>query len=259
MKIGICTSEKEVILLAGKVGFDFVEVSNWRVFSDDGMYNNLLSILDELPEGFMYSCNGLIPSDVRLTGPDVDLERVREYASKSFARLASLGVKMLVFGSSGAKRVPEGFSFERAMEQLVEVVRIFSEEAAKHGQRVCIEPLRYSECNIINTLEDSLELARLVDRENVGAHVDYFHLMQNGERLSKLEGAAGRIMHTHIASPCMRNTPGQDDGADYRCFFDYLRRGGYDETVSFEGKFEPTEDELCEMYACLRESSSARS
>ena len=259
MRIGICTSEKEVILLARKVGFDFVEVNTYRAVMDDEKYAMLLELARELPEGFMYSCNGLVPGDVRLTGSDVDLERVREYASKSFARLASLGVKMLVFGSSGAKRVPEGFSFERAMEQLVEVIRIFSDEAAKHGQRVCIEPLRYSECNIINTLEDSLELARLVDRENVGAHVDYFHLMQNVERLSKLEGAAGRIMHTHIASPCMRNTPRQDDGADYRCFFDCLRRGGYDETVSFEGKFEPTEDELREMYVCLRECSTARS
>lgn len=259
MKIGLCTSEKELILLARKVGFDFVEINASGAVMKDEKYAMLLELSRELPDGFMYSCNGLIPSDVRLTGPDVDLARVREYASKSFARLSSLGVKMLVFGSSGAKRVPEGFSFERAMEQLVVAMRIFSDEAAKHGQRVCIEPLRYSECNIINTLEDSLELVRLTARENVGAHVDYFHLMQNGERLSKLEGAAGRIMHTHIASPCMRNTPRQDDGADYRCFFDYLRRGGYDATVSFEGKFEPTEDELCEMYACLHQSSTARS
>ena len=259
MKIGICTSEKEVILLAKKVGFDFVEVNASGAVMKDEKYAMLLELSRELPDGFMYSCNGLIPSDVRLTGPDVDLARVREYAETSFARLASLGVKMLVFGSSAAKRVPEGFSFDKATEQLVVAMRIFSDEAAKHGQRVCIEPLRYSECNIINTLENSLELARLVDRENVGAHVDYFHLMQNGERLSKLEGAAKKIIHTHIASPCKRSTPKYDDGADYASFFDYLRRGGYDATVSFEGKFEPTEDELREMCACLRESSSARS
>lgn len=259
MKIGLCTSEKELILLARKVGFDFVEVNASGAVMKDEKYAMLLELSRELPDGFMYSCNGLIPSDVRLTGPDVDLARVREYASKSFARLASLGVKMLVFGSSAAKRVPEGFSLDKATEQLVVAMRIFSDEAAKHGQRVCIEPLRYSECNIINTLEDSLELVRLTARENVGAHVDYFHLMQNGERLAKLEGAAKKIMHTHIASPCMRNTPKYDDGADYRCFFDYLRRGGYDATVSFEGSFEHTEEELAEMCAYMRECSTARS
>lgn len=259
MKIGLCTSEKELILLARKVGFDFVEVNASGAVMKDEKYAMLLGLSRELPDGFMYSCNGLIPSDVRLTGPDVDLARVREYAETSFARLASLGVKMLVFGSSAAKRVPEGFSFDKAIEQLVVAMRIFSDEAAKHGQRVCIEPLRYSECNIINTLEDSLELVRLTARENVGAHVDYFHLMQNGERLAKLEGAAKKIMHTHIASPCMRNTPKYDDGADYRCFFDYLRRGGYDATVSFEGSFEHTEEELAEMCAYMRECSTARS
>ena len=196
MKIGLCTSEKELILLARKVGFDFVEVNASGAVMKDEKYAMLLELSRELPDGFMYSCNGLVPGDVRLTGPEADEGKIREYAETSFARLASLGVKMIVFGSSAAKRVPEGFSFDKATEQLVAAMRIFSDEAAKHGQRVCIEPLRYAECNIINTLEDSLELARLTARENVGAHVDYFHLMQNGERLAKLEGAAKKIMHT---------------------------------------------------------------
>ena len=257
MKIGICTSEKEVILLAKKVGFDFVEVNASGAVMKDEKYAMLLELSRELPDGFMYSCNGLVPGEFRLTGPEADEGKIREYAETSFARLATLGVKMLVFGSSGAKRVPEGFSFDKATEQLVVAMRIFSDEAAKHGQRVCIEPLRYAECNIINTLEDSLELVRLTARENVGAHVDYFHLMQNGERLAKLEGAAKKIIHTHIASPCKRSTPKYDDGADYASFFDYLRRGGYDATVSFEGSFEHTEEELSEMYRYIRECSTA--
>ena len=245
MKIGLCESRDKEIKQAYELGFDYVEVSNWAVYSmDDGKYNDMLKLAKKLPENFMYACNGLVPPDFRLTGPDVDFDKIKDFAEKSFAKLAKLGVKMLVFGSSKAKIVPEGFDFDEAMAQLVKVTQIFAEAAAKNGQRVCIEPLRTEECNIINTAEDSVKLAKDTGCANVGGHVDYYHLMQNGEKMSKLEGLAKDIFHTHIASPCKRNFPTFDDGADYKQFFDYLRKGGYDATVSFEGGGNKTTENL---------------
>ena len=236
MKIGLCESRVAEIKQAYELGFDFVEVSNWAVYTmDEERYANTVKLTEELPANFMYACNGLVPPDFRLTGPDVNFEEIREFAEKSFAKLAKLGVKMLVFGSSKAKIVPEGFDFDEAMAQLVKVTQIFAEAAAKNGQKVCIEPLRTEECNIINTVEDSVNLAKATGCANVGGHVDYYHLMQNGEKVSKLEELAKDLIHTHIASPCKRIIPTPDDGADYKQFFDYLRKGGYDATVSFEG------------------------
>lgn len=245
MKIGICTTDPATIKSAYGSGLDFVEISNWTVAKmDDAAFNELLTLKSTLPEGFFYACNGLVPSDLRLTGPEVDYERIRAFSENSFAKLAKLGVKMLVFGSSKAKEVPEGFDFDEAMEQLVKVTRIFADVAKKHGQKVCIEPLRTTECNIINTAEDSARLAEMTGCDNVGAHVDYFHLMQNGEKMSKLEALAEDILHTHIASPCKRTLPAPDDGADYGQFINYLRKGGYDATVSFEGGGEKTAETL---------------
>lgn len=236
MKIGLCESRVKEIRQAYEVGFDFIEISNWAVYTmDEERFAATLALKNELPEGFMYACNGLVPPDFRLTGPDVNFDEIRKFAKESFAKLAKLGIKVLVFGSSKAKIVPEGFDFDEAMAQLVKVTQIFSEEAEKNGQRVCIEPLRTEECNIINTAEDSVGLAKATGCANVGGHVDYYHLMQNGEKMSKLEGLAKDIMHTHIASPCKRAIPTPDDGADYKQFFDYLRKGGYDATVSYEG------------------------
>ena len=255
MKIGLCESRVNEIRKAYEIGFDFVEVSNWAVYTmDDEKYGAMVKLAGELPEGFMYACNGLVPPDFRLTGPEVDYDKIRDFADKSFAKLAKLGVKMLVFGSSKAKIVPEGFDFGKAMGQLIEVTKIFGEAAEKNGQRVCIEPLRTEECNIINTAEDSVKLAKDTGRANVGGHVDYYHLMQNGEKMSKLEGLAKDIVHTHIASPCKRNMPTADDGADYKQFFDYLRKGGYDATVSFEGGGDKTPENLkalCEYLKSL--------
>ncbi len=255
MKIGLCESRVKEIKQAYEVGFDYVEVSNWAVYTmDDEKYADMLAIKEELPESFMYACNGLVPPDFRLTGPDVNFDEIKKFAEASFAKLAKLGVKMLVFGSSKAKIVPEGFDFDEAMNQLIKVTQIFGEVAAKNGQRVCIEPLRTEECNIINTAEDSVKLAKDTNLDNVGGHVDYYHLMQNGEKMSKLEGLAKDIVHTHIASPCKRIIPTADDGADYKQFFDYLRKGGYDATVSFEGGGNKTPENLkalCEYLKSL--------
>lgn len=255
MKIGICASDPAGIKLAYESGFEFVEVSNWAVYKmDDKKYAEMLELKKELPDGFMYACNGLVPPDFRLTGPDVNFDEIRDFAEKSFAKLAGLGIKMLVFGSSKAKIVPEGFDFDEAMAQLVKVTQIFAEAAAKNGQSVCIEPLRTEECNIINTAEDSVKLAKDTGCANVGGHVDYYHLMQNGEKISKLEELAKDIVHTHIASPCKRVMPTPDDGADYNQFFDYLRKGGYDATVSFEGGGQKTPKNLkalCEYLKSL--------
>lgn len=251
MRIGLCASERETILLAEKIGYDYVEVGCYSAVMQDKSYHDLLDLRSSLPDGFLYACNVLIPADLRLTGPDVDYAAIRAYCDECFQRLASLGVQMVVFGSSSAKQVPEGFEMERAMEQLVEVVRIFSDHAERYGQNVCIEPLRRLECNIINTMEDSIALAERVNRHNVGAHVDYFQMMQNGERFSKLTSAAPKIMHTHIASPCARTQPTFDDGADYLCFLQALRNGGYQKTVSFEGNYPATESVLKETYEYL--------
>lgn len=255
MKIGLCESKINEIRMAYKAGFDFVEVSNWAVYTmNESQFNELLELKKELPNGFFYACNGLVPPEFRLTGPDVNYDEIRSFSEKSFARLAELDVKMLVFGSSKAKVVPEGFPFDEAMEQLVKVTQIFAETAEKYGQRVCIEPLRTEECNIINKVEDSIELAKRADRANVGGHTDYYHLMQNGEKTSKLEALAKDIIHTHIASPCKRVFPAPDDGADYKQFFDYLRKGGYDETLSYEGGGKRTAEtlkSLCEFLKSL--------
>lgn len=251
MKIGICTGV-ENMEKAIAAGADYIEIGNMKISSlSEEEFEKAVAIADAHP-GFALCTNGLVPGDIRLTGPDVDYDKIREFSEMSFARLARLGVKILVFGSSKAKIVPEGFSFDEAWDQLVKVTRIFSDVAAKHGQTVVIEPLRHEECNIINPVTDSVKLAQLANRENVKAHVDFYHLMQNGEKLSELAPCVPFLGHVHIASPVKRTAPTFDDGADYRAFFKVLRDGGYDATVSYEGKGVTDPDELRTLVSFLK-------
>ncbi len=253
MKIGICSSELEKIKNFYKMGYDFIEVNtlNIRGKSEDEL-TALAEFNAECGGEFLYSANCIAPGEMRLTGEGVDYDEIRRFTRESFGKLARIGIKMIVFGSGKAKVVPEGFSHDEAMKQLVEVTRIFAEEAEKHGMRVCIEPLRRAECNIINTVPEAHELARLADRANVGAHADYYHMMQNGESMSVLTPLASDIIHTHIASPCIRNLPLPEDGADYAAFFTALRRGGYNATVAYEGGGADNDGKYIAMLAYLK-------
>ena len=252
MKIGMCCRTIDLAELCINAGADFIEVNNNGISKmSDEEFSIALDLSKKYPGKFLI-CNGLIPAEYRLTGDDVDFDAIREFCEFSFERLAKLGVKILVFGSGKAKHVPEGFSFEVAMDQLVKVVQIFGDVAKKYGQIVVIEPLRYLECNIINLVSESRQLADLSGRDNVKAHVDFFHMMQNEETLTELEKYASYLGHVHIASPIGRKVPTFDDGANYKAFMDIIRNGNPDQTVSYEGKSELDPEKLKTMFAFLK-------
>ncbi len=253
MRIGICCSELDKIKMFYKWGYDFIEVNTLNIRAKSEAELNALAELNaECGGEFLYSANCIMHGDMRLTGEGVNYEEIRTFTRESFSRLARIGVKMVVFGSGKAKIVPDGFSHEEAMEQLVEITRIFADEAERYGMRICIEPLRRAECNIINTVPEAAELARLSGRANVGAHADYYHMMQNGEPMSVLTPLANSIIHTHIASPCVRGVALPEDGADYATFLNALRKGGYDATVAYEGGGADNDGKYIAMLAYLK-------
>ena len=61
-----------------------------------------------------------VPGAIKLTGPDVDPAKQMSYVTGLLGRLNKLGVKVVVFGSGGARRVPDGFSKDEAFTQLVD-------------------------------------------------------------------------------------------------------------------------------------------
>lgn len=251
MKFGICIGISKLDTFAA-ADVDYVEVNASPIAAmTDEEFEKAAAIADKYP-GLVYACNGLVPATLRLTGPDVNFDEVLAYTEKCFSRLARLGVKMIVFGSSAAKHVPDGFSHEEAMEQLIRVVHIFADVAERFGQTVVIEPLRTEECNIINTVEDALNLVKAVNRKNVHGHADFYHMMQNGEKLTKFIEQVPSLDHIHIASPIKRNIPTPDDGANYKAMIDALRAGGYDKTISFEGSGATNADIVRELMAFLR-------
>lgn len=238
MKFGVCCGV-EYAELVKRVGFDYFELgfAAWAQLPEEEFEAGKAKI-EEL-QFYPEAMNGMLPGDFRLTGPEADLAPVKAFLEKGFARAAAVGTKVVVFGSGGARRVPDDFHDQKAVyDQLEEYLLMASDCAEPYGINIAIEPLSFKECNILNTVSEAAYLAARVNRPNVRVLADYFHVAQNREDTESIVGFAHRMEHCHMAHPVTRKIMTPDDGADYTPFFSALKKAGYENRVSFEGGFD---------------------
>jgi len=177
--------------------------------------------------------NCFFPASVRLTGESARLELALEYAAGAMDRAAALGAEIVVFGSSGAKNVPAGFSMDAAWRQIVELLRQLGPMAADRGLTIAIEPLNRGESNIVNLASEGLKLEREVDHPGVRLLIDYYHLAIEKEDPGIAVQAGPALRHVHFAKVEGRSFP-EGIEEDYRRFFSCLRRAGYSKRCSIE-------------------------
>ena len=183
--------------------------------------------------------NWFVPGSVRLTGPDVDAAKVRDYMEKSLARAEALNAKVIVFGSPAARSYPEGYPKHLAWGQLVAFLRACGEHIAAKGYDITIgiEPLRKAESNIVNTVGEALDLAGAVGHPRVKIIVDFFHLAEENEDPDVILAARDEIVHLHISNPAGgKRLFCRDEAEDprYAKFFRNLKTIGYAGRISLE-------------------------
>jgi sugar phosphate isomerase/epimerase len=178
--------------------------------------------------------NGFLPAEVRITGPEADPGKQLAYVRKAFDRVSRLGVTIVVFGSSGARNVPEGFLHEQAWQQLVAFGKRIAPEAQGRGIVVAVEPLRKQESNIVNTAAEGLRLVEEVGHPHFQLMVDFYHLAIEKEDPDILLRARAHIRHFHFANPNGRVFPLAAAEWDYARFFENIRRMGFRGGLSIE-------------------------
>ncbi len=223
-----------------KVGCDFCEVGFSALA--DGSDQDVQKIADECKKHGIkcLSANGFIPGRIKITGPDADDAVTLDYLEKAFEKLSVLGLKSAIFGSGGARNIPEGFSRDEARAQIVHFLRdLVAPLAEKHGVIIGIEELNDGESNVLNTCAEAMEYVREVNSPYVRLLVDYYHVVLMGESVQSLADYKGCISHVHIASPSQkRHVPAPTDPEDYAEFFRVLRDARYESgAISLEGGF----------------------
>ena len=157
----------EIVERLAEYGYDYIELPLAEMMELDGGAFGALRSRVERSSLRCEACNNFFPARVRLTGPEADPGAARDYCVRALDRAAELGAAVVVFGSAGAKRVPVGFSMERAWEQVADITRYAGEEAAKRGITIAIEPVRHPDCNIINTFAEGVSMARETGLDSV--------------------------------------------------------------------------------------------
>jgi len=237
-----------------QAGYDYAEFtvsSHLKPLVDDEEWAPLRQAIEAQPlpvEAFSV----FVPGELKITGPAVDEERLAQYLEVAFERAASLGGQAIVFGSSGARNVPEGFPREKAWQQLINFVREAGEGAARVGITVCIEPLNRGESNVVNSVVEGLRLAQEADHPQVKVLADLYHMVAEEEPLVEhLVEAGDWIRHVHVSNTD-RRAPSKGS-SPYGAFFSGLKQIGYDGRCSIECRWEDLPSQCAPSLAFLRQ------
>jgi len=234
MPLGLCLDPAALATLPAPHGFDFIEghVQNFLLpRSPDDAFAPHAAALLAAPLA-MPAANCFLPPDLKAVGPAVDSAALARYAETAFRRAGEIGLSIVVFGSAGARMIPEGWPTARAFEQYVEALRLFAPLAQAHGVTLVVEPLHRGECNLVNTIVEGAEAVRRADHPAVKLLVDLFHMLRNGESPDDIL-RVGPIHHTHIAENKDRAAPGVN-GEDFRPFLRALKKTGYNDRLTIE-------------------------
>lgn len=234
MKFGICTSPTHAAL-AREQGWDYIEGNTQSLLQGqrpDAQWDQQEAIAGSaLP---VLACNMMVPGELKITGPAVEPEALHDYMDAVLRRAGQVGIRTIVFGSAGARNVPEGFDRDTARQQIIDFARMFAPLARGYGVTVVAEPLQKAESNLLNTVAEAMEIVQAVDHPGFRCLVDSYHFWKENEPLENLRHAMPWIRHVHVADLEGRVAPGMSGTSDYQPFFKTLKAGGYDGLISIE-------------------------
>ena len=248
MEIGItgCSDRLELIK---RLGFDFVEPSVYNVskMSEDefNLFKKELTMAGLPARAFCL----FFPSDIKTTGPEVSQQKIVDYLNHSLNRCKQLGGQTIVYGSGGSRRVPEGYDYDTAWEQLVSFFKTAGEIARNYGITIVIEPLFQKNCNIINRVSEGLSMCRRVDHPNIRLLADNFHMMKENEDPKIILDAGSEYLHHVHLRDIELGFIGEKDREYFDRFFGMLNTIKYKGRLSLEVDVKPSDPKEFERQA----------
>ena len=251
VRIGYCGPLKDIDAVKA-AGFDYMEVRSSEVAAlSDADYEKLALRLKELalpvPAAYWF-----VPAEVKVTGPNVDKALQKDYLQRALDRTSRLGVRLIVFGSSGARQVPEGFDKKEAFAQLVDFGKRAGAAARSRNITIAIEPQRREESNIVNNVGEALAWVEAVNDPNVQLMIDYYHFSVEKEDPAIIPKVKAHLRHLHMANPNQRVMPLDWGEYDYAPFFAALRGIGYDRLIGLEASTKDLKADGPKSVALLR-------
>jgi len=258
MNIGICAGPAQWAVVE-KSGADFIEMTVAADLRPEEPREAVLPPLLAAAKQFApqaEACNVFLPGSLKVVGPEVDAAKQEAYLDEALSRAAALGVAVVVFGSGGSRKIPEGWTLEDARRQTLEFMKRAGNAAQKHGLAIAIEPLNRKECNFINSVAGGVSLAAELGHPAVGVLSDLYHVTEEGQSYDETRDALPWLRHVHVAG-LGRRAPIAADHGYLRGFFQVLKSAGYTGRVSIECYWQDLPAEAPVAVSVVREAWDA--
>jgi sugar phosphate isomerase/epimerase len=238
-EIGIAENLKNDSLLSA-AGYRYLVESISKLISPKSVteeqFNQNVQHIKSLKTS-LYAVNVFIPGELKLVGPEVDERAILHYAEEVFKRCNRVHVDLIVWGSGGARRVPDGFDQAKAKEQFISIAGKVAERAKQYNITLALENLNSTETNFITTLAEALEVVKKVNHSHFRLCADLYHMLKENEPASVIEQTKRYLVHCDIAEKENRTPPGTV-GDDFKPYLMALKRIDYRGKIILECRWE---------------------
>ncbi len=239
MKFGICCSIENAPD-AVAAGYDYVELGTFSLQGLDPAYT--ANPFAGLP---VEATNLFFDGRLRLNGSN--RTPVADYIRRSVERAANAGIKVMVIGSGGVRKVEGDTPAAAGLEAFLRAAELAQMIASNYGIQIAPESLNALETNVGIDLPDFIQDLATV---GVGYTLDTYHVLvqEDGKAVDWAIQIPFAPIHVHLGGR-RRDVPTADDphliAAAAR-----LRDLGYNDRVSYEGSAKP--DEYGTVLAAMR-------
>jgi D-psicose/D-tagatose/L-ribulose 3-epimerase len=156
-----------------------------------------------------------------------------------------------MYSAVGKPRLPQAKDRQTEWQLAVDGLGQASAYAARHGVRLAFEPLNRFETDMINIVDQGLALIEAVGADNLGFHLDTFHMhLEEKDSAAAVRRAGSRVFHVH-ACENDRGVPGTGQ-VSWGAIFQALGEIGYDRAVVIES-FTPQVQSIARAVCIWRE------
>lgn len=227
MRYGVCCSIEEAPAVLA-AGFDYAECAAQALVAQEAGEWRPTGLAATYRQYKVEAANLFFPGAIRLFGPEATAWE--PYVAALLPVAAEAGIQVLVIGSGGPRRAPEGE--EAACEAaFVGIAGAIAAQAAPFGLTIAPESLRRAETNVGN---DLATFAPALRAAAAGYCADAYHVLEetagSPDWKAQIQHAPD---HVHLARGGDRLAP-RGDEAELRSFFGRLHEVGYAGRVSLE-------------------------
>jgi len=205
-----CTTEavKELAPKVKAMGFDILEIA-----CENPDLLDIQTIKSEL------EANGLSPVICGVFGHDRNIcsfdpkvrQNARQYIVWMINAAAYIGSPVVcgpMYSAVGKEHLEDSDSRKKEWELAVSEIRDMADYAAGKRIKLALEPLNRFETDMINTVSQGLAFIKDISRDNVGFHLDTFHMhLEEKSSPQAIHLAGDKIFHFH-ACENDRGVPG---------------------------------------------------